>query len=79
MAAVDRDVRVGCFTLVFGLYICWVSFTMPSRGGFVESPGIFPGLMAVLLILFGTILIGDRGRKAAGSTRPGSSARSFPS
>ena len=57
MAALDRDVRVGCFTLVFGLYICWVSFTMPSRGGFVESPGIFPGLMGLLLILFAVILI----------------------
>jgi hypothetical protein len=57
MAALDRDVRVGCFTLVFALYICWTSFTMPSRGGFVESPGIFPGLMGVLLILFAVIVI----------------------
>jgi hypothetical protein len=30
---------------------------MPSRGGFVESPGIFPGLMGILLILFAVILI----------------------
>jgi hypothetical protein len=57
MAAMDRNVRVGCLTLVFGLYICWASFTMPSRGGFVESPGIFPGLMGILLILFAVILI----------------------
>lgn len=57
MAALDRDVRVGCFTLVFGLYICWASFTMPSRGGLIESPGIFPGLMGILLILFAVILI----------------------
>jgi hypothetical protein len=56
MAAVDRDVRVGCVTLVFGLYISWISFTMPSRGGLVESPGIFPGLMGILLILFAVIL-----------------------
>lgn len=57
MAALDRDVRVGCFTLVFGLYICWASFTMPSRGGLIESPGIFPGLMGILLILFAVVLI----------------------
>jgi ABC-type Fe3+ transport system permease subunit len=30
---------------------------MPSRGGLMESPGIFPGLMGVLLILFAVILI----------------------
>ena len=57
MATLDRDVRVGWFILVFGVYICWASFTMPSRGGLVESPGIFPGLMGILLILFALILI----------------------
>jgi hypothetical protein len=56
MAALDRDLRVGCFIAIFGLIVGWISFTMPSRGGFVESPGIFPGLMAVLLVLFGTVL-----------------------
>ena len=57
MGASDRDLRLGCFILVFGSYICWESFTMPSRGGLVESPGIFPGLMGVLLLLFAVILI----------------------
>jgi hypothetical protein len=57
MAAVDRDLRVGCIVLVFGLYICWASFTMPMRGEFIESPGIFPGLMGILLVLFAAILI----------------------
>ena len=56
MAALDRDVRVGFLTLVLGLYICWASFTMPMRGEFIESPGIFPGLMGILLILFAAIL-----------------------
>jgi hypothetical protein len=63
MAAVDRDVRVGCLTLVFGLYICWTSFTMPSRGGLIESPGIFPGLMGILLIVFALILIARSWKK----------------
>jgi hypothetical protein len=56
MAALDRDVRVGFLTLVLGLYICWASFTMPMRGEFIESPGIFPGLMGILLVLFAVIL-----------------------
>ncbi len=70
MGASDRDLRLGCFTLVFGLYICWESFTMPSRGGLVESPGIFPGLMGILLILFALILI-LRAAKKGGRIRPG--------
>jgi hypothetical protein len=57
MAAIDRDLRVGCVVLIFGLYICWASFTMPMRGEFIESPGIFPGLMGILLVLFAAILI----------------------
>jgi hypothetical protein len=57
MAAVDRDLRVGCVVLIFGLYVCWASFTMPMRGEFIESPGIFPGLMGILLVLFAAILI----------------------
>lgn len=56
MAAFDRDVRLGCFVLAFGLFISGVSFTMPSRGDLVESPGIFPGLMGLLLLVFGSIL-----------------------
>jgi putative tricarboxylic transport membrane protein len=69
MAATDRDLRVGCFTLLFGLYTSWDSFTMPSRGGLIESPGIFPGLMGILLILFGAILI-VRALKKGGRIRP---------
>jgi hypothetical protein len=69
MAAMDRNVRVGCFTLVFGLYICWASFTLPMRGEFIESPGIFPGLMGLLLILFAVILI-VQSLKKGGRFRP---------
>lgn len=69
MAALDRDVRVGFFTVIFGIYIGWVSFTMPSRGGLIESPGIFPGLMAILLILFAVILTA-RSWKKGGRIHP---------
>jgi hypothetical protein len=30
---------------------------LPMRGEFIESPGIFPGLMGILLILFAVILV----------------------
>ena len=63
MASIDRDLRVGWFILVFGSYICWASFTMPMRGEFIESPGLFPGLMGILLILFAAILSGRSWRK----------------
>ncbi len=57
MTSMDRDLRVGWFTLFLGLAVSWVSFTLPMRGEFIESPGIFPGLMGLLLILFAVILI----------------------
>ena len=57
MKSMDRDLRVGWFTFFLGLAVCWLSFTLPMRGEFIESPGIFPGLMGILLILFAVILI----------------------
>jgi putative tricarboxylic transport membrane protein len=63
MGASNRDLRLGCFILAFGLYVCWASFTMPMRGEFIESPGIFPGLMGILLVLFALILIVKAARK----------------
>ena len=57
MKSMDRDLRVGWFTFFLGLAVCWLSFTLPMRGEFIESPGIFPGLMGLLLILFAVILI----------------------
>jgi hypothetical protein len=57
MASLDRDLRVGLFVFFLGLAVSWLSFTLPMRGEFIESPGIFPGLMGLLLILFSAILI----------------------
>jgi putative tricarboxylic transport membrane protein len=53
----DRNLRVGWFVFFLGLAVIWLSFMLPMRGEFIESPGIFPGLMGLLLILFGVILI----------------------
>jgi len=57
MTSMDRDLRVGWFVFFLGLAVSWLSFTLPMRGEFIESPGIFPGLMGLLLILFAVILI----------------------
>jgi hypothetical protein len=57
MAVMDRNVRVGCFVLHLGLAVSWIAFNMPMRGEFIESPGIFPGLMGLLLIFLAVILI----------------------
>jgi hypothetical protein len=53
----DRDLLVGFFILGLALFVCWIAFTMPSRGDFIEGPGIFPGLMGILLFIFGFILV----------------------
>ena len=57
MVSMDRNLRVGWFVFFLGLAVSWLSFTLPMRGEFIESPGIFPGLMGLLLILFAVILI----------------------
>lgn len=69
MAAMDRDVRIGCFVFLLGLVTSGYSFGMARRGDFIESPGIFPGLMGLLLVLFGAILLVRSWRKG-GRVRP---------
>jgi hypothetical protein len=76
MPEMDRDLRLGGFVVVLGFLICGASFTMPSRGGLMESPGIFPGLMGLLLILFGAILAG-RSLGKGGRVRLARWGRSF--
>lgn len=76
MPSMDRDLRVGCLVFLFGVTVSWLSFTLPMRGDFIESPGIFPGLMGLLLTLFGAILAGRSYRKG-GRLRPGPFVRSI--
>ena len=76
MPEMDRDLRLGGFIVVLGFLICGASFTMPSRGGLMESPGIFPGLMGVLLIFFGAVLAW-RSLGKGGRIRPAKWSRSF--
>ncbi len=72
----DRDLLVGFFILGLALFVCWISFTMPSRGDFIESPGIFPGLMGILLFIFGFILV-LKAIRGGGKMRAAQLVRSF--
>jgi hypothetical protein len=76
MSGRDRDLFAGCFVSALALFVCWVSFTMPSRGGFIESPGIFPGLMGILLFIFGLILV-LKSIRGGGKMRAAHLVRSF--
>jgi hypothetical protein len=51
----DRDFRIACFVILLALWVLWTSLTMPMRGDFIESPGIFPGLMSAVLFVLGVV------------------------
>jgi hypothetical protein len=53
MSKHDRDFLIACFLVALALFIFWSSTTMPMRGDLIESPAIFPGLMSVILFIFG--------------------------
>jgi hypothetical protein len=53
MSRHDRDFLIACFVVALALFIFWSSTTMPMRGDLIESPAIFPGLMSVILFIFG--------------------------
>ena len=76
MSGKDRDLYVGLFTLALALLVCWSAFTMPSRGDFIESPGIFPGLMGILLFILGFILV-LKSTRGGGKMRAAQLVRSF--
>lgn len=65
MSGRDRDLFAGCFVSALALFVCWSAFSMPSRGGLIESPVIFPGLTGILLFIFGFILVLKSIRKGA--------------
>jgi hypothetical protein len=62
--------------LALSVFVSVLSFTMPSRGDFIESPGIFPGLMGVLLFIFGVLYL-LRSARRGGRLRPVEPFRSF--
>ena len=53
MSQHDRDFLIACFVVILAIFIFSVSMMMPMRGDLIESPAVFPGLMSVILFIFG--------------------------
>ena len=53
MSQHDRDFFIACFVVILAIFIFSVSMMMPMRGDLIESPAVFPGLMSVVLFIFG--------------------------
>ncbi len=55
------DFVVGILLLVFGIAITWNSLAMPryedQGGSFLDSPGIVPAILGVLITLFAAVLL----------------------
>jgi hypothetical protein len=55
MSRPDRELFVACFVLALAVYVFFASIQMQGRGEFIESPGLFPALMSVVLCIFGIV------------------------
>ena len=55
MSKHDKDLFIACFVIALAVFIFWTSMRMPMRGDLIESPAVFPGLMGLILLLFGVI------------------------
>ena len=53
MSQQDRDFFIACFVVILAVFALWASMTMPMRGDLIESPAVFPGLMSIVLLIFG--------------------------
>jgi hypothetical protein len=53
MSKHDKDFLIACFVVALAIFIFWTSMRMPMRGDLIESPAVFPGLMSVILFIFG--------------------------
>jgi len=51
----DRELFIACFVLALAVYVFFASIQMQGRGEFIESPGLFPGLISVVLCIFGIV------------------------
>jgi hypothetical protein len=76
MSQHDRDFLISCFVILLAVFIFWTSMTMPMRGDFIESPGIFPGLMSVILFILG-VVYAVRSLRRGGRIRMGDFFRSI--
>ncbi len=55
MSRHDRDFFTACFVLLLALFIFGTCLRLPMRGDLIESPAIFPGLMSIVLFIFGAV------------------------
>jgi hypothetical protein len=53
MSQHNRDFFISCFVILLAVFLLWSSLTLEMRGDFIESPGIFPGLMSGVLFILG--------------------------
>ena len=53
MSRDDKDLLIACFVIALAIFTFYASVTMPTPREFIESPGLFPGLMAIVLFIFG--------------------------
>jgi hypothetical protein len=53
MAKDDRDLLIACFVMALAIFTIYASVTMPTPRDLIESPGLFPGLMGIVLFIFG--------------------------
>jgi hypothetical protein len=53
MSKHDKDLIVACVVVGLAVFFLISSAAMPRRGDVIESPGIFPGLMSGVLLIFG--------------------------
>jgi hypothetical protein len=53
MSKADRDLLVAWFVIALAIFTIYASATMPTPRDLIESPGLFPGLMGIVLFLFG--------------------------
>jgi hypothetical protein len=70
----DRDVATAGVILALALGWLWLSTSLPMRGDVIESPGIFPGLVSVVLLVLG-IAYAVRSLLRGGRLRLGAVAR----
>lgn len=62
----DKDVLSSVLILLFGVYVTYESFVMPSRGEFTESPGLFPFLVGCCTIVLGILYLARSIRRGGG-------------
>ncbi len=57
MSKADKDLLVACFVLALAVFSFYVSAAMETPREVIESPGIFPGLMSIILFIFGAVYL----------------------